>query len=560
MSTLHRRSTRTTTRLTPRQTLVLLAIVLVIWVARELTQPKPTDPLLVGEPTTTAVATTSTVAPATGEPTATPQATKQAAPLPAASKELVTGPREIIVLHTNDEHGYLLPTENKESWRGGAGYAAAIWLANGHNPHDPATNTLLLSGGDSWTGPAISTWFEGEPVMEVMNALGYHAATVGNHEFDFGQDMLIKRIGEAQFPYLAANLYLEGTTELPDWVQPYMLAEVNGVTVGIIGLAYENTPSVTSTLNLTGLEFGEYEPALERWVPVLREQGAEVLIVLSHVPGDNLVVLAEQVEDLDISLFLGGHDHRTRTSTSGGALVATSGGSWEDYIQVRLVYDPESKQVVESEQEAVSVAVNKSDDSLTPPSDVVALLDKWVERVDVVLGEVIGYTTKGISKQSGEMHNLLVDSWLWAYPEAEVAMSNTGGFRAGIDKGEITVGDVVGVFPFDNSILLLDVTGEEVQAAIKRSGYVVVIGGIEQKNGKITLEDGSTLDPNATYQLLVTDYMYYSDSYPFQKYDPEPYETSILWRQPVIDWIKVQQSSAEQPIEELIEDSSWNGE
>ena len=139
-------------------------------------------------------------------------------------------------------------------------------------------------------------------------------------------------------------------------------------------------------------------------------------------------------------------------------------------------------------------------------------------------------------------------------------MSNTGGFRAGIDKGEITVGDVVGVFPFDNSILLLDVTGEEVQAAIKRSGYVVVIGGIEQKNGKITLEDGSTLDPNATYQLLVTDYMYYSDSYPFQKYDPEPYETSILWRQPVIDWIKVQQSSAEQPIEELIEDSSWNGE
>ncbi|NLG50174.1 MAG: bifunctional metallophosphatase/5'-nucleotidase [Chloroflexi bacterium] len=553
-----RRSTRAGTRLTPRQTLLLIAVLLVIWVGRQLTRPEPAEPPVIGESTATAVAATSTVAPATAAPTATPKVTRQAAPLPAASQEPVTGLREIIVLHTNDEHGYLLPTENQKSWRGGAGYAAAIWLANGHNPHDPATNTLLLSGGDSWTGPAISTWFEGEPVVEVMNALGYRATVIGNHEFDFGRDVLIKRIGQAQYPYLAANLYREGTTETPDWVQPYLLTEVNGVTVGIIGLAYENTPSVTSTLNLTGLEFGDYAPALEHWVPVVREQGAEVLVVLSHIPGQDLVVLAEQVKELDIALFLGGHDHRTRTSASGGALVATSGGSWEDYIQVRLVYDPATQQVVESEQETISVAVNKSDDSRTPPAEVSAILDKWAERVDVVLGEVIGYTAKGIDRRSAEMHNLLVDSWLWAYPSATVAMSNTGGFRAGIDQGEITVGDVVGVFPFDNSLLALDVTGEQLQAVLQKAGDAIVVGGVRQKGNKITLKDGTPLKPDGVYQLLVTDYMYYSDDYPFQKYDPEPYETSILWRQPVIDWIKAQHSTEAQPIEALIDDAAWS--
>lgn len=462
--------------------------------------------------------------------------------------------REIVILRTNDEHGHLLPTESGGFVRGGAGLAMADWLGRGYDPRIEGGKVLLLSGGDNWVGPAISTWFKGEPTIEAMNAMGYAASVIGNHEFDFGQEALRRRQAEARFPYLAANLYREGSEEIADLAQPYVLVEVNGVKVGLIGLALQGTPSVTAASNVAGLTFGDYETALRRWVPIVRQEGAQLILVETHICPAELVLLANKTRDLDIALFEGGHCHQARLTSADGALISTASAYWQDYTITRLVYDVAQGKVITHEQELVDVLYPTSAQRPAPEPTLQAIIDKWQARAELVLGEEIGYTATGLAKHSQQMHNLLVDSWLWAYPSADVAISNVGGFRQELAAGKITIGDIVGVFPFENELYEIEVKGRDILHALRTKGANIVVGGIyRETDGKIFLRDGTPLDPEATYRLLVTDYMYHNDKYPFQGYDPEPYETSILWRQPVIDWVRAQHSSPQQPLEERID-------
>jgi len=494
-------------------------------------------------------------------PTATPgsaQFSLTATLVSATVTPTASATRELIIIHTNDEHGYLLPVESKDFYEGGAAYCVTHWLSNGYDPQAPGSNVLLLSAGDNWTGPAISTWFHGESTIEVMNAMGYRAAVVGNHDFDAGQEVLRQRIAQARFPYLAANLYRQGTEELVDFVRPYLLVEVNGVRLGIIGLALRETPDVTAIKYLEGLEFGDYERALRRWVPRVRQEGAQIIIVEAHVPAQDLALLALKVQDLGIALFAGGHQHQSRVTSAGGALVAAGSANWQDYVLTRLVYDPVANKIAASRQELVTVLTMKSTGAPKPNPAIMQVINKWDAQAQTILGEVIGYTRTGVERSSPQLHNLLVDSWLWAYPSADIAMSNMGGFRAGINSGEITAGEIVGVFPFENYILELQITGRQVLQALEKTGSDLVVGGIKRdKQGQmVLLRDGSPLDPQATYRLLVTDFMYDNSQYPFKSYDQEPYPTSILWRQPVMDWIKTQHSTADHPLEKYLDGQS----
>jgi 2',3'-cyclic-nucleotide 2'-phosphodiesterase (5'-nucleotidase family) len=463
------------------------------------------------------------------------------------------GPREIIILHTSDEHGALLPQENGDTLQGGALYAAANWAAAGLDPLDQGSNVLLLSGGDNWTGPAISTWFQGESTIEVMNALGYRASVLGNHEFDFGQEALRARQAQAQFPYLAANVFKQGTQEISDFAQPYLIVEVNDVRVGIIGLALRSTPSSTARKHLEGLSFGDYVPALRQWVPLVRQAGAQIIIVQSHICPQDLTLLAEQVRDLQIALFQGGHCHAAMSTTAGSALIAATNAHWRDYVRTRLLVDLPSGSVVDREQRVVEVSYSRRT-APRPDPTLQALVDKWQQRTETVLGEVIGYSATGIARDSALMHNLLVDSWLWAYDGADVAFSNVGGFRQNLPRGQITLGDVVGALPFDNDLYELEVTGAQLEAILAQAQDLVIGGLWRDAAGRwLVGKARAPLDRQRTYRLLTIDYVYDNPKYPFRAYDREPYETSIHWRQPTIDWIRDQRSTAAKPLESSIE-------
>lgn len=471
---------------------------------------------------------------------------------PAPPTAPTAGQREIVILRTNDEHGFLLPTESKDFYEGGAAYAATSWLRKGCNPADSKGNVLLLSGGDSYTGSAISTWFRGESAVEAMNAMGYRASAVGNHEFDWGQDELAKRAQQARFPYLAANILNRDTGSTPGFVQPYAIVEVAGLRVGLIGLALKQTPDVTNARNVDGLIFEDYAPTLRKWVPEVRRKGAQIVLVESHICPDDLLVLAQQVADLGIAMFEGGHCHSARATSAGGALVAASSAHWNDYILTRLTVDVGTGAVTGTKQEIVTVLTLKSPTSpIKPEPGVQQVIDTWSQRTQLALGEVIGYTKAGLPQGSRLLRNLLVDSWLWAFPDADAALSNEGGFRQGIDTGEITLGEIVSVFPFENEIYQVAITGSQLAQAIAEAPEPMVLGGIRRiANGQIVLiKDGSALRPNEQYRVLINDYMYNNARYPFKRLDRAPYQTSALWRQPVADWIRAQHSDRDHPIE-----------
>jgi 2',3'-cyclic-nucleotide 2'-phosphodiesterase (5'-nucleotidase family) len=453
--------------------------------------------------------------------------------------------QSLTILYTNDEHGWIAPDDENA---GGAAAMMQRWRdEEGYTEDGPF---LILSGGDTWTGPALSTWFHGEPTIEALNAMNYDAAAVGNHEFDFGPEGLRARSAEAEFPFLAANLFDAETGERSDLALPYVIREVGDLQVGIIGLASTGTPKTTMPTHVEGLTFAPYAEALEATVPEVKDEGADMLVVIGHICSDEMEPLAESAAELGIAMIGGGHCHeRVNQIVNGGVLLIESGAYMQAYARIDLTVDTRTGEVVES---TAQIKENP-----TGPQDgaVASIVDAWQARLDDALAEVIGYTEHGIRQRSPEMFNMVTDAWLAFYP-ADIAMSNSGGFRQDIPPGDITLADVVGVLPFDNVLIDCEITGQEIIASYQHSNRKVALGGMRARAG-YELLDGTPLDPEATYQVLVNDFMYAGGSgFRFQEYDPDAYHTGIDWRQPVMDWITKLNTSPDDPLENYL-DSEW---
>ena len=460
----------------------------------------------------------------------------------------------ITLLHTNDEHGWILPAEkNKTTLASGVAELMGVWQKNEGYPN---ASTIALSSGDMWTGPAISTWFKGESTAEVMNAMGYRATAVGNHDFDFGRDVLKQRRAASKFPFLAANVTTKDGKPV-DFADPYTVVEVSGLKLGIVGLSTRDTPNVTKVDNVSDLVFGNYQAALRKYVPEARNKGASVVVVLAHVCLGNLSTLARQVKDLEIPVMFGGHCHEADSRKVGETWLVESGSFLRDYSRVDVSVDPVARRVTDVQVKLVKNEWGKSAGPIAPPDPAVkAIVDKWQVKAETELSKVIGYTQNGITRP-WPMYNLVTDAWLWAYPQADIAISNVGGFRQDMNAGEITLGEVVGVLPFDDTIYDVKLTGAQVLQDLTCCGGVAA-AGVKMSLGKTILtKTGQPIDPNATYRVLVNDFMYLGgDKFPLQKQDPNGYDTAIHWRQPVIDWLIAQNSSATSPIDNKIDTGS----
>lgn len=458
-------------------------------------------------------------------------------------------PLTLTILYTNDEHGWMAPTEDT----GGAAGMMARWREDeGYTDDGPF---LIVSGGDTFTGPALSTWFDGESMIDVMNAMGYDAAAIGNHEFDFGIDGLLARAAEATFPFLGGNVVPEDANHpITGAALPYVVQEVTGLTdgatvaIGIIGLASTRTPQTTMPTHLTGLSFKPYAATLAEVVPQVRTDGADVIIVISHLCGPELKALTPVAADLGIAMLGGGHCHERISRVEQGVAIVESGWQMQAYGRVGLALDAQTKEVIEATVEVRGNPPGAGD------AEVQAVVDAWQTELDAALLVTIGYTETGIRRRSPAMYNLVTDAWRAAYP-ADIAMSNPGGFRQDIEPGEITLADIVGLLPFDNVLVDVTLTGAQVVASYEHGARRIAVSGLE-KDGEAYLVNGAPLDADATYQVLVNDFMFAGgDGYRFGEYDPDAYQTGIDWRQPVIEWISALDTTEADPLETYLDTS-----
>lgn len=481
------------------------------------------------------VVTTATDTPAPVEPTAQAE---------EAGISAETAIRHLTILYTNDEHGWMAGQEEGS----GAAELLGLWQER-HDCFDD-DSCVILSGGDMWTGPAISTWFEGEGMAETLNAMGYAAAAVGNHEFDFGLDTLSARAAQSTFPFVSANIRYVDTGEPPLdlGIRPNTLVERNGVVIGVVGLSTRDTPESTAPYNVEPFTFIDYDTALRDAVADVQAQGAQVVIVLGHLCRHELRPLAPLADELGIHMLTGGHCNEG-VADSAESLVTLIGGShMASYAWADLTVDTATGAVT------VTGAAVEANQGGSPDPAVQAIVDRWQARTDDELDVGIGYLANDIPRHSAAMQRLITETWLEGVPNADVALTNLGGMRDDLRAGEITYADLISVAPFNNVLVEVQLTGAELLDLVRTRDRLAVGGMARTADGWVLTRTGASISAEATYRVLVNDFMYAGgDDYTvLAQADPAGYNTAIDWRQPTLDWIIAQNSSAEAPLNEAI--------
>ncbi len=449
--------------------------------------------------------------------------------------------RHLVILYTNDEHGWMDPYQNTG---GSAGMAYKFRQQEGWTEDGPY---LVLSGGDMWTGHALSTVWEGESMTDIMNRMGYDAAAIGNHDFDFGLESLRERAEQAEFPFLSANIRKSDTGEVPDFAIPFFITEVNGIKVGLIGLTTTETKVDTQPAHVTGYDFLPYADVLPEIATRAREEGAELLLIVGHVCAGETRVLAPVAAEFNIRFIGGGHCHQEINEVVDGVRLVESGFFNRGYTRIDLLFDTESDEIIEMDSEFVPNRAGRED------PEIVELVDDWHIRTDEAIWEVIGYVDTGIDRKSSAMAALILKPWLEAWPSADAALASSRYVQQDLFQGDITPGVIIGILSTTNELLEVDIKGSQLIETIET--HRPLMAGIAESEIGYRFTDGGIIDLDSVYQVLVPEALYGGgDYYEFYNFDPEPTYTGIDWRQPTIDWIRSLGTSRRDPIENHLDD------
>jgi 2',3'-cyclic-nucleotide 2'-phosphodiesterase (5'-nucleotidase family) len=430
------------------------------------------------------------------------------------------------IIGTNDFHGAFEPRADSSGVRrGGAAYVATvIATARAECATTGSCESILLDGGDMFQGTAPSNRTYGATVVELYNRLGYTAAALGNHEFDWGQDSLRARMRQARYPILGANVRFADGRDA-DWVRDDTLVTVGTVKVGLIGLSTTATPQTTMAVNVADLRFQALAPVVDERARRLRSRGAEAVVVVAHsgafcqwdANGDStcrgeIVDLASGVTER-IDAIVSGHSHSlVNTRVNGIPIVqARSHGRAVGIVDVPL-----------GGGEAVIAVRDVRADSVTPDPGVDSLVKRVVAAVATEMSRPIVQIAEPL-RRSGRQYalgNLIADAQR-AAGRADVAVMNNGGIRADLPAGQATYGTLFEIQPFANSLYRLTVRGRDLRAYLERlvgrdeinahvSGVVLVYAPAKPAGSRIvtaTMADGRPLQDDRTYTLVMSNFL-----------------------------------------------------
>ncbi|MDQ3515548.1 MAG: bifunctional metallophosphatase/5'-nucleotidase, partial [Gemmatimonadota bacterium] len=370
------------------------------------------------------------------------------------------------IIGTNDFHGALEPRADSAGvlFGGGAYVAAAIRAAAAECA--PRCEVLLLDGGDMFQGTPASNTAYGKPVVELYNELGYAAAALGNHEFDWGIDTLRARMRDARFGILGANVrYADGRDV--EWIPNDTIVVRGRARVGIIGLSTQQTPTTTRPQNVAHLRFVDPAPVVDAHARSLRARGATHVVVVGHVGGTCGTTCEGEIFDLaraitePVDAIVSGHSHSLLNTTSRGIPIvqARSSGRAIDVLDVPFDRSTPAK------GEIRPVLTTQ----ITPDPAAAAIVARWTARVAGEFSQVVGTLSERLLRNGVQspLGNLIADAQR-AATGTDVAVMNNGGIRADLEAGEVTYGELFEVQPFDNTLVRLTMRGSDLRRYLQQ--------------------------------------------------------------------------------------------
>jgi 5'-nucleotidase len=459
-------------------------------------------------------------------------ATRSMAPIAPPVAQLAPQPVHVIIASTTDRHGWY---DSHHEARTAPPYGG-LPLLGGYLQNlrsNRQGQVIVVDSGDLFQGTLESNLFEGEPVIKGYNALGYNAAAVGNHEFDYGpagpdsvartpgQDplgALKKNAAAAKFPFLSANLTEKATGKTPSWAKRYTMVSSGGAKVGIIGLSTPDTPNVTMSANVTTLTFGDPVAATVIAAKELRAAGADAVIVIAHMggrcknidtnPADTSTCETDQeamrflnaLPKGTIDAYFAGHTHSQMRHYINGVATLQPSPYGREFSMLDMTIDTASHTVTKTEMAPLTMVcaqVYEHTETCDPKKAPVGAalvprvfegtavaelaglsdtLKPYLQQVAAKRNEDTGIRTtdrfkRGYYRESA-LGDLFTDA-MRAYMKTDIAVMNSGGIRADLPAGSLIYANMFEVSPFDNFPAIVTMTGAQVRQMLD----LTVVGG-----------------------------------------------------------------------------------
>ena len=444
------------------------------------------------------------------------------------------------ILSFNDFHGNVLESGKN------IGAAKLTGIIKEYQKRDEASDTYgvaTVSGGDIYQGTAISNILAGEPVSKMLEEIGIVASAIGNHEYDWGSDKIKPWAEEAGFKFVAANLIDETTGVAPEYAEPYVMTNVDGINIAFIGIATPETLTSTKAENVVGLKFLDIVETIDKYSEIVRAEGADIVVALTHSPalensdGSITGEAAEIAKNAaDVDAVVAAHNHKfvdgfvNNNNTGKDVPVVQAGYNGRGLSVITFTFD-ENEEILDVEANTRQFYAESSTNEFPIDKNVEETIAKYNEQLaPTLLTEVtelkfdldhdryagvtpLGVTVAEAMRQAGG---------------TQVAIANGGGIRAPLTKGTLTLGDMYTILPFDNNVVTMKVTGAKLKELIQHginpdgfgwgqySGLTVWYDSETDEITSMRLSDGTKVEEDKYYTLTSIDFlMTGGDSYNF---------------------------------------------
>lgn len=475
----------------------------------------------------------------------------------------------ITIVHTNDTHSQIEPaTSRKGNQYGGVVERAALL----EYCRQQTPDLLYLDAGDMIQGSPYFNVFDGEVEMLCMNQQQLIASTLGNHEFDNGLEFLHNMLSKANFPLICCNYHCEGTP-IESQIVPHYMLENQGVKIGITGVTVSPVDLIFAR-NWAGIEFEDPCTAVNREAALLRQEGCELVIVLSHLgyfaaprPGHKATYDSDLVAGCQgLDLVIGAHTHTNiehgvyvNDLDGNPVLITQTGGKANPigYLQITMKEGSRYANCHYSVDSIVCKKLHPEDYDLTEyGKDMMEFIAPYKESLDGQMSVRLGTCPEAMAKGNpqSKLGNFTADAFRQigeklTGKKMDVSVMNNGGLRGDMPAGDVTLGNIFGIFPFENTIAILEMKGSDLRQLIESNAG----RKLDSWSGtEITLEmegdrcvatriliGGEPIDDDRIYNMCTIDYLAEGNSGMTALTRAISYQnTGILIRDAIIEFIK----------------------